>query len=327
MTQQSQLLANQAVKTKQKAEVKLEQQRQCSNCGTPCQREDKFCEECGMPLQVESCVRCNTPIQPGWEICPQCGQGLQSELCSFCGSSMEATDAFCLECGNPRTGINCPECNTLNFRSFCRKCNHPLNELAEQEMLNAKRDPVFQEMLVLAQELADLEDKILSATSQPSYGDEPDQAIELSKEDQKLIGQYKDLFAGSIPVENAYSNPSLPNTPTTTQQRPKLKLNIKRAEVEQDKHSYKEKLEEMKRLMEKLRPEGDVTPQLQRNYYSARKLPMLKKTVTKNPVGWVCNLCGCQHKQPSECAQPELGGTWIYEDVISYTKGFDYPDD
>ena len=82
-----------------------------------------------------------------------------------------------------------------------------------------------------------------------------------------------------------------------------------------------------KELMEKLRPEGDMTPQMQRNYYSARKLPVLRKSVTTAPVCWICNLCGCHHSHPSECAQPELGGTWVYEDVVTVTKTFEYQDD
>ena len=114
---------------------------------------------------------------------------------------------------------------------------------------------------------------------------------------------------------------------TPVQARPKIQLNVKRVDLDEAKQSYKEKLEEMRGLMEKLRPEGDMTPQMQRNYYSARKLPVLRKSVSKAPVCWVCNLCGCQHNQPSECAQPELGGTWIYEDVVTVTKTFEYQDD
>ena len=101
-------------------------------------------------------------------------KGLHAELCSFCGASMEADDFFCPDCGNPRTGIICPDCNTLNFRSFCRKCNRPLNEMAMQEMQKAKERPVFQEMLALAQELADLEEQILNTVSEEFPVGEPE---------------------------------------------------------------------------------------------------------------------------------------------------------
>lgn len=281
-----------------------------------------------MPLKGKSCVRCGVPIQADWEICPHCGQSLHAELCSFCGASMEADDSFCPDCGNPRTGIICPDCNTLNFRSFCRKCNRPLNEMAMQEMQKAKHDPVFQEMLALAQELADLEERILDTPSgEISEEDSEPPQLELSEADKKLIQQYKDLFSGSGSLEEISIPKPKPLKETPVQARPKIQLNVKRVDLDEAKQLYKEKLEEMRGLMEKLRPEGDMTPQMQRNYYSARKLPVLRKSVSKAPVCWVCNLCGCQHNQPSECAQPELGGTWIYEDVVTVTKTFEYQDD
>lgn len=329
MEQQHQSLSEQQVKTQQKTtEKQAEQPQCCPNCGTPCHSGDKFCEECGMPLKGKSCVRCGVPIQADWEICPHCGQSLHAELCSFCGASMEADDSFCPDCGNPRTGIICPDCNTLNFRGFCRKCNRPLNEMAMQEMQKAKHDPVFQEMLALAQELADLEERILDTPSgEISEEDSEPPQLELSEADKKLIQQYKDLFAGSGSLEEISIPKPEPLKEAPVQARPKIQLNVKRVELDEAKQSYKEKLEEMRSLMEKLRPEGDMTPQMQRNYYSARKLPVLRKSVSKAPVCWVCNLCGFQHNQPSECAQPELGGTWIYEDVVTVTKTFEYQDD
>lgn len=330
MEQHQQLsLSEQQVKAQQKSlEQQVEQPQCCPNCGTPCRSGDKFCEECGVALKGISCAKCGSPTQPNWEICPHCGQGLHAELCSFCGASMETGDSFCPDCGNPRTGIICPDCKTLNFRSFCRKCNRPLNEMAMQEVQKAQKDPVFLQMLALAQELADLEDQLLEASAGKNEGEEADLPhVELGEADKKLIEQYKELFAGvgslgetSVPkVESKAEEPA--------QTHSKVKLNVKKVDLDEAQQSYKEKLEEMRGLMEKLRPEGDVTPQMQRNYYSARKLPVLRKTVTKTPVHWICNLCGCQHRQPSECAQPELGGTWIYEDVVTMMKTFEYQDD
>ena len=288
MEQQHQSLSEQQIKAQQKtSEKQAEQPQCCPNCGTPCHSGDK---------------------------------GLHAELCSFCGASMEADDFFCPDCGNPRTGIICPDCNTLNFRSFCRKCNRPLNEMAMQEMQKAKKDPVFQEMLALAQELADLEEQILNTVSEEF-------PVELSEADKKLIQQYKDLFSGSGSLEGMQVARPEPKVEEPVQTRPKIQLNVKKVDLDEAKQSYKEKLEEMKLLMEKLRPEGDMTPQMQRNYYSARKLPVLRKSVTKAPVCWICNLCGCHHSHPSECAQPELGGTWVYEDVVTVTKTFEYQDD
>jgi len=177
-------------------------------------------------------------------------------------SSMEADAFFCPDCGNPRTGIICPDCNTLNFRSFCRKCNRPLNEMAMQEMQKAKKDPVFQEMLALAQELADLEEQILNTVSEEIPVGEPElPPVELSEADKKLIQQYKDLFSGSSSLEGMQVARPEPKVEEPVQTRPKIQLNVKKVDLDEAKQSYKEKLEEMKLLMEKLRPEGDMTPE------------------------------------------------------------------
>lgn len=201
------------------------------------------------------------------------------------------------------------------MRWQCRKCR-------------SEERPVFPEMLALAQELADLEEQILNTVSEEIPVGEPElPPVELSEADKKLIQQYKDLFSGSGSLEGMQVARPEPKVEEPVQTRPKIQLNVKKVDLDEAKQSYKEKLEEMKLLMEKLRPEGDMTPQMQRNYYSARKLPVLRKSVTKAPVCWICNLCGCHHSHPSECAQPELGGTWVYEDVVTVTKTFEYQDD
>ena len=86
---------------------------------------------------------------------------LHPETCTYCGAPMEPGDEYCCKCGNPRKGIVCPQCGTLNFRCFCSRCNLPLDELALAEIEKAKRDPVFQKAQQLAQEMAELEEKIM----------------------------------------------------------------------------------------------------------------------------------------------------------------------
>lgn len=318
MDQQQALLAQQVKKQEKSLEKQMNRSQQCSNCGTSFACEDKFCEECGMYLRNVSCSHCGNPIQSNWEICTHCGHGLCAELCSFCGSEMGAEDAFCPDCGNPRIGITCADCGSLNFRSFCRKCNRPLNEMAKLEMEKAQRDPLFKEMLVLAQELADLEDQLLGDFSEKVAIDD--------NTNQQWIQQYKDLLAS---VRSAQPNLSLemPSKTAIVRSRSKVRLNVLQENLEETKEAYQAKLKEMQALMAKLCPESDATPQMQRNYYSARKLPILRKTVEKSPVYWICNLCSCQHKQPGDCAQPELGGTWVYEDIVTVTRVFDYEDE
>lgn len=202
------------------------------------------------------------------------------------------------------------------MRWQCRKCRR------------RRKTPSFRKCWHCAG-LADLEEQILNTVSEEIPVGEPElPPVELSEADKKLIQQYKDLFSGSGSLEGMQVARPEPKVEEPVQTRPKIQLNVKKVDLDEAKQSYKEKLEEMKLLMEKTSSmEGDMTPQMQRNYYSARKLPVLRKSVTKAPVCWICNFCGCHHSHPSECAQPELGGTWVYEDVVTVTKTFEYQDD
>ena len=83
---------------------------------------------------------------------------------------------------------------------------------------------------------------------------------------------------------------------------------------------YKEKLSEMQETLSAMIPDPGMTPQMQRDYYSARKVEILTTTKSRVPLYWVCNAYGCQHSQPNECAEPFQGGTWIYEDVVNTTS-------
>lgn len=104
----------------------------------------------------------------------------------------------------------------------------------------------------------------------------------------------------------------------------KISLNIKTVSEKDAERAYKEKVEELNELMRQLIPEPGSTPQMQRNYYSARRLPVVTKTQKKIPLCWVCNLCGFRHNHPQECAQPDLGGTWYYDIIETESVSFEY---
>ena len=82
-------------------------------------------------------------------------------------------------------------------------------------------------------------------------------------------------------------------------------------------------IEELNRMLASIVPDPGLTPQMQRNYFSARKVAVYHKSKISSKIGWVCNLCGCCHASPSECARPELGGTWIYEEKEITTKTYE----
>lgn len=290
----------------------------CSNCGASYTSTDKFCSECGTTIIVNACVRCGAATEVNWEICPQCGQNLHAECCSFCGAFSNCSDVFCTECGNPKKGIICPVCQTLNFRSFCRKCNTPLNALAQEAMRQIEAKPEFKKALSIAEDLAVLEDYLRRPNGEEVVADE---IQELSDENRAYINQYKELLAvirGQVNKENTEKQISKKKEP-----KPRKTFSIKISSKEEALAQYNAKLQEMKETLNALIPEPAMTPQMQRNYYTAVKIEIMTKTKVK--VGWQCNAYGCFHEKPNDCTEPFQGGTWIYEerDTTIWVKPID----
>ena len=275
-----------------------------------------------------TCPYCGASVPSSMELCPECHHPLHTGTCTYCGSAMDADDQFCPECGGPRQGITCPQCGNLNFRSFCNKCNAPLDELATEEMEKAKNDPVFIKMVQLAKQMAAMEERLLHAAQSVAeeQHEEPvadfSQAAELSDEEKALVEQYKQMMEqlGLPPMETP--KPSTPVQTAAPKTRQSLIIGGTQEELQALREEYSRSLQEMNDLMSQLIPDPGTSPQIQRNYYSARKLPVITTEVRRERVAWVCNLCGCHHNQPSVCAEPDLGGTWIYQDVVVTTKKY-----
>lgn len=283
-----------------------------------------------------SCPNCGEEVRATYEICPHCGFPLHTGTCTYCGAPMDADDMFCGECGGSRKGVTCPECGTLNFRSFCRNCNAPLDELAQQEMEKAKNDPIFGRMLTLAKRMAELEEQmeaVAMGTYQPEGEVEEEeeervadftQVAELTEEEKALVEQYKQMMEqmGMAVVEPP--KPEAPKAEAPKPAAPKKRAKLEAPDLSALQEEYRQGLQEMSDLMSQLIPDPGTTPQIQRNYYSARKLPVFRTEVVHEPAEWVCNFCGCHHRQPSECAEPQLGGTWVYNSYTVTTKTYEY---
>ena len=306
----------------------------CPNCGSTCGLNDIFCMDCGYTLKGASCKYCGGVIEPDREICPKCGHPLHSELCSFCGAKMTEQDTFCPECGEPHGGISCPQCQTLNYRSFCRKCNYPLNGMALVELERAKSDPKFQKVISLAQELAELEEYILSFGKEEVLPETP----ELSDENKELIAQYKDLLSAFHTIrpeqEPLKSKPKTPKpepeSESKSESKPesksktKINLSFSVSNAEDAVALYKQKLDEMQNTLKDMVPEPGTTPQMQRNYYSARKVNIVTNKKILIQTSWVCNAYGCEHTFPEDCAKPWMGGKWIYKESEEITTTWGY---
>ncbi len=259
------------------------------------------------------CPNCKQPVDRSFELCPNCGFRLHSNHCTYCGAPMENDDLFCGECGGNSEGTPCPVCGTLSFRSFCPKCNSPVDELGRSEVEKAKSDPLYKRICILAEE-------IINAQESGSITDAAKD--QLSPEILSLLDRYRSLQAEAVkeshpPVVESSGDISDEIMPEHTSS--EIKLSDSAADIP----DLSSAIEELNALMKSMIPDPGLTQQMQRNYYCARKVAVYRKSIIKEKVGWVCNLCGCYHGSPSECARPELGGTWIYQDKEIIVKTYE----
>lgn len=247
------------------------------------------------------CPHCGQPVKKSWEWCPSCGHSLV-DWCTFCGADIPRGEDECPECGMSRSGVVCPKCGTRNAGGFCRKCNEPLTLAAKKEQERALKDPQFVKAAELAVQAAELLARIEAEDQEVPESEIKE--IELPEDVLRL----KELL-GKTTLRQAQGPDGKQTQPLDGKQqqaqRPKSKAEL-RAEYSKIKAELDKALNEM------LPPVGS-TPQEQRNYFSARKLPVEKVILTKGREAWVCNFCGCWHNCPSECCEPWHGGKWVYE--------------
>ena len=87
--------------------------------------------------------------------------------------------------------------------------------------------------------------------------------------------------------------------------------------------AYREKVAEMNAALSAMVPPPGFVPEQQRDYYSARRVASVHTEYDLSgyqPTVWKCNLCGALHNCPSECAEPQLGGTWVYVTPEQYIE-------
>lgn len=257
------------------------------------------------------CSNCKNPVDEVDELCPHCGNRIHSSYCSFCGAPMSHDDLYCGECGGSVKGIPCPNCGTICFRSFCPNCNQAVDDLGKEELRKAMSDPVYLRACMLVEHIVELQEG----------NSIQENTAEVSNDIMGILDRYSNLQDSSdFNEENGMSQKQ-------------LIIDSKRIDVEEDKAislTYTEDLvsdisssvKELDELLKSMIPDPGLTPQMQRNYFCARKVAVYHKSIVKVQVGWRCNLCGCIHKSPSECAKPELGGTWVYYNKESIVKSY-----
>ena len=177
------------------------------------------------------------------------------------------------------------------------------------------KDPVFLKAAELAVKLAELEQQIQEC-DRPEDAAGKDAPAAPAKELPPDILRLKELLAS---VRTGGAGPARPAEPAT--KAAPAKQAVKRKSKEELQEEYRKMKAELNSTLSSMVPPAGSTPQEQRNYYSARKVSVLQKVRSSTPIAWVCNYCGCWHNQPSECVEPELGGTYIYDErIITVSK-------
>ena len=251
----------------------------CPNCGTVNDPEAAFCASCGNPIGRTSCPNCGADLEAGADFCESCRRYIKYDVCSFCGAALSGGETFCPECGNPKGGIVCPVCHTLNDFSFCKQCGTALTEEARTLMQQVHELPEFKEMQKLAVEIQQLEQTI-------PYTSERD--LLKDQRNQKLRERVLTLLA----QDRGIANPVIPESEN------------RRYSKEEYDAKKRERLVQIAAILEKMAQKPQPTSAQVRNYAMACRPQGVR-------LAWECNFKHALHSSPCGCAKPQMGGKWL----------------
>lgn len=251
----------------------------CPECGAENDAEAQYCASCGAWLGRQTCPFCNNPTDQDADYCESCHRYIRQDVCSFCGARMSANDTFCPECGQPRSGIKCPVCNTMNEFSFCKQCGQPLTAEAKAMRERMMQMPEYQELRLLAREYEDLQ-------SQLPFTSEQDRQRDAAS--QELRKRILTLLAEDEGVKDFVAPP-----PTR-----------RRCSIEELNQRKQQKLERLSQILDKLTAPPMASAVKVRNFAMAQKPAGVR-------LAWQCNYKHALHSSPCGCAKPQLGGKWM----------------
>ena len=251
---------------------------QCPYCGTVNEPEAMFCASCGKPIGKSVCPNCGAEIDPDADFCEICHHYIRKDVCSFCGANLTGMEAYCPECGNPRGGIVCPTCHTLNDFSFCKQCGTPLTDEARQLLAELQMTPEYKEMEALTKEIQKMEMTIPLSTERDKVRDQ------LSR---KLRERVLTLLAR----DRGIAHPVIEEK----------EASVEKQELEAQKEARLKRLNE---ILEQMAQKPEPQPAKVRNYAMACKPQGVR-------LAWECNFKHALHSSPCGCAKPQLGGKWI----------------
>ena len=251
----------------------------CPNCGTVNDPEAAFCASCGNPIGRTSCPNCGANLEAGSDFCESCRRYIKYDVCSFCGARLSGGEAFCPECGNPKGGIVCPICHTLNDFSFCKQCGTALTEEARTLMQQVHELPEFKEMQKLAIEIQQLEQTIPYTSERDLLKDQRN--IKLRERVLTLLAQ-----------DRGIANPVIMDSEN------------KRLSKDEYEAKKRERLIQIAAILEKMAQKPQPTSAQVRNYAMACRPQGVR-------LAWECNFKHALHSSPCGCAKPQMGGKWL----------------
>ena len=250
----------------------------CPYCGTVNEPEAMFCASCGKPIGKTSCPNCGAEIDPDADFCEVCHHYIRKDVCSFCGAHLTGKEAFCPECGNPRGGIVCPVCHTLNDFSFCKQCGTALTEEARHLLAELQLTPEYKEMEALAKEIQQMEMVIPLSSERDKVRDQLSR--KLRERVLTLLAQDQGIAQPEIKEREAL---------------------VEKQELDAQKEARLRRLNE---ILEQMAQKPEPQPAKVRNYAMACKPQGVR-------LAWECNFKHALHSSPCGCAKPQLGGKWI----------------
>lgn len=251
----------------------------CPVCGTVNDSEAIFCASCGQPLRKGACPNCGSEMDPDADFCEVCHHYVKTNVCSFCGAQMSENEVYCHECGNPKGGVVCPVCHTLNDFAFCKQCGTPLTDEAKVMVEELKMQPDYQLLVNTAKELEELNMQLPYASERDALRDQAN---------DKLRERVLMLLA----QDQGIPNPVIP------------KVEAKRMSKEELDKEKKRRTETITEILDRMATPMMPSPVKARNYAMAQKPAGVK-------LAWVCNWKHAMHSSPCGCAKPHLGGKWV----------------
>lgn len=250
-------------------------------------------------LTQRKCFSCGWGVSMNADICENCGEWLLKGKCNFCYADIEEGQKFCSECGNPPEGITCSSCGKLSHFDFCPQCNKALTEQAKETIELIANSAEFQNLIKINQ------NETFNTNEKTKQSD-----IELEKLKTYIL-KFPEQKSKKKNLFSLYDNPNS-----------KVEDNLKAIEQSKQKVTNEEQnilLQHQKeiqalKLLEDTRNKIYSTNQEARKYFGALKILLPQVIQKRFPIGWICNAYDCTHNGgPQECADPSLGGTWLYE--------------